>query len=135
MKLIDLQFVKDTLSELDVSLDGSEQNESYRTGLVAVSALVCGPHTERLAKFTELPPDFVETIRQRMIRAELWTDIDVFYDHWFGEGNIVCTTAVWLDVLIAQGLVVRQWDEERGDYRYWDAAYALSIDDPQQKVN
>jgi len=43
--------------------------------------------------------------------------------------------AVCLDVLIAQGLAVRKWDEKAGDYRYYDSAYALSSKDPQQKVN
>jgi len=94
VRLIDLRFVKDTLSELDASLDGSEQNEFYRTGLVAVSALVCGPHTERLAKFTELSPDFVETIRQRMIRADFGptstfsTTTGLVKETWFHNGGL-----------------------------------------------
>ena len=86
-------------------------------------------------EFTQLPRTFVETIRHRMIRAELWTESDVFYAHWFGEGNLVCTTAVWLDVLTGQGLVVRKWDEDAGDYRYSHFAYELAANDPQQKVN
>ena len=135
MKQKDLQFVKDTLLELDPGMDGSEQNKYYLTALVAVSALLCGPDTKRLAKFTELPWDFVETIRQRMVQAELWTERDIVCDHWFGEGKLVCTAAIWLDVLIAEGLVVRQWDEETGDYRYYDATYAPRRDDSPQKVN
>jgi hypothetical protein len=135
MRQIDLQFIKETLLELDPTWEGSEPAESYQTALVLVSALVCGSDTEGLAGFTQLPRTFVETIRHRMIRAELWTESDVFYAHWFGEGNLVCTTAVWLDVLIGQGLVVRKWDEDAGDYRYCHFAYELAANDPQQKVN
>ena len=53
----------------------------------------------------------------------------------FGEGSLVRTTAVWLDVLTGQGLVVRKWDEDAGDYRYSHFAYELAANDPQQKVN
>ena len=135
MKRKDLQFVKDTLLELDPSLDCSEENEFYLTALVAVSALVCGPDTKPLAKFTGLPRDFVDTIRQRMIRAELWTEIDIFYDHWFGSLNFVRPTAIWLDVLIGQGFLLRCWDEETGDYRYYDVRYAPCSDDSLPKAN
>ena len=82
MRQIDLQFVKDTLLELDPTWEGSEPDESYQTALVLVSALVCGSDIEGLAEFTQLPRTFVETIRHRMIRAELWTESDAFYAHW-----------------------------------------------------
>jgi hypothetical protein len=70
----------------------------------------------------------VEAIRQRMIRAELWSGMEIFYDHWFGEGKVINKTALWLDVLIGLGWVVRAWDEEIGDYRYCDAGRASSED-------
>ena len=37
MRQIDLQFVKDTLLELDPTWEGSEPDESYQTALVVVS--------------------------------------------------------------------------------------------------
>jgi hypothetical protein len=30
----------------------------------------------------------------------------------------------WVDVLIADGLVIRQWDENKGEYWYSAAEYA-----------
>ena len=60
-----------------------------------------------------------------MIRAELWTEFGVRYDHWFVTENLICITAFLVDVLVGQGLAVRRWDEDCGDYRYCDAAYAL----------
>jgi hypothetical protein len=66
MKSIDLQFVKDTLLDLDPSLDGSETDEMYNTALVVLSAVSCGPDVTRLAAFTGLPEAFVAAIRPRM---------------------------------------------------------------------
>lgn len=124
MNSIDLQFVKDTLLDLDPSLDGSETDEVYNTALVVLSALSCGPDVTRLAAFTGLPEAFVAAIRPRMIRAELWTDVSVSCDHWlFGEHNVDLVT-FWVDVLIAEGLVIREWDENEGEYWYCATEYA-----------
>lgn len=40
MKTIDLQFVKDSLAELDPNLDGEQPDDVYRTALVVLSALL-----------------------------------------------------------------------------------------------
>jgi hypothetical protein len=135
VKAIDLEFVKATLLELDPSLEGSEEDESYNTALVLLSALACGPCTMRLAEFTKLPPEFVATIRQRMIRAQLWTELDVCCDHWYVAAGVVSITAFWLDVLIAQGLAVRKWGEEEGQYRYWHVASAPEREQREDRVN
>ena len=129
----DLQFVKKSLSEL--GFDGGTPDEQYLTTLVLASALVCGPETAPLAELTQLPADFVEAIRQRMIQAGLWTEIDVMCDHWFGEGNVASITAICLDVMIAQGLLVRKWNEPMGDYEYCSVGCALTGNEHQQKVN
>jgi hypothetical protein len=135
MKRIDLRFVKDTLSELDPTLDHDKRNASYNTALVLLSALVCGPNTGRLAAFTELRTDFVDAIRQRMIQAELWTDSDVLCDHWFVRDNVVSLSAFWSDTLVGEGLVVRRWDEEVGNYRYCAVEFATAGSGGQPKVN
>jgi len=126
MKPVDLQFVKHILSEIDPSLDGSQQNEAYNAALTVFSAIVCGPDPRGLAAFTGLPIEVVATIRERMIRAELWTELDVNCDHWFVAEDVVSSTAFWVDVLVAEGLLVRNWDEAEGDYRYCDSAYATA---------
>lgn len=60
-----------------------------------------------------------------MVQAELWTELDVFSDHWNVAEGVVSTTAFfWLDVLIAEGLAVRRWDEGVGHYRYIAAELA-----------
>ena len=59
-----------------------------------------------------------------MVQAELWTELDVFSDHWNVAEGVVNRTAFWLDVLIAEGLAVRRWDEGVGHYLYIAAAHA-----------
>lgn len=118
MEIKDLQFVKDSLAELGFALGGKQPDDTYRTALVIVSALTCGTDAERSARFNKLPVEFVQAIRRRMIAAELWTDMDVHCDHWFAGSNQVSSSAGSADLLVAEGLVVRAWDEASGDHRY-----------------
>jgi hypothetical protein len=122
-KVITLDDVKEVLAEVDPTFEKSTDDDTYRTALVLFSALFHGTDTEVLARFTSFPREFVETIRQRMIQAELWTETDVLCDHWFIEENVIDSTAILLDQLIAQGEVVRRWAEDEGQYRYWHADY------------
>lgn len=124
MKSNKLKFVKDTLLEMDPSLRDTEPDDSYDTALVLLSALAKGTDSSRLAAFTGLPLEFVAAIRQRMIRAELWTEVAVCCDHWEVAQGVVSTSAFWSDVLVAEGCVVRRWDEDSGEYRYWAVDYA-----------
>jgi hypothetical protein len=126
MKRIDLQFVKDTLREIAPDLNEKDSAGTYNTAQVVVAALHCGPDIERLATFTRLPRPFIATIRRRMIEAELWTDLGVRSGHWEPAPGILDSTAFWLDVLIAEGMVVRRWEEEVGDYLYRCVEYSPS---------
>jgi hypothetical protein len=123
VKAIDLQYVKDTLLELDPTLKNCEASDAYNRAIVLLAALTYGPGAMRLAEFTRLPYELVATIRQRMVRAELWTEDEVCCDHWEAAAGVVSTCAFWADVLVAEGLVVRQWDPDSGDYRYFDARH------------
>lgn len=49
-------------------------------------------------------------------------------DHWYASDGMFCTSYFWLDVLVAQGRVVRRWVEEEGDYRYWAEEYVPEIE-------
>ena len=135
MKSINLQYVKDTLSGLDPTLKSCGASDTYNTAIVLLSALAYGPDTTRLAGFTSLPHQFVATIQQRMIRAELWTETGVCCDHWEVAEGVVSMSAFWADVLVAEGLVVRQWDPDSDDYRYFDALHAPDKKKPPARAN
>ena len=135
VKVTNLRFVKEMLLKLDPSLASTQEDKSYNTAIVLLSAFACGPDTTRLAEFTHLPREFVAMLRQRMIQAQLWSETDVFCDHWDVAEGVFCTTFFWVDVLVAQGLVVRQWVEGAGQYRYWDNTFAQERERHRQRVN
>lgn len=118
MNSVDLQVVKDTLLELDLIIDIEEQPEFYNTALVLLSAVICGPDTRNLAAFTGLSRSFIAPIRRRMLQSDLWTEIEACSGDWYVAQGLFCTTSFWLDVLVAQGLVVRTWSEPEGQYCY-----------------
>jgi hypothetical protein len=70
-----------------------------------------------------------------MIQAQLWTEIEVLCDHWFGEGNMIFPISFWLDVLIAQGKLLRRWEEEQGQYNYCLAEYAWGEAQAEPRIN
>jgi hypothetical protein len=112
------EAVKGVLSELDLDIAIQEQPEFYNTALVLLSAPICGPDPARLAKFTGLPYSFIAPIRRRMMQAELWTDAEVHCEEWYAADGVLRTRYFWLDVLVAEGLVTRAWDEAESQYCY-----------------
>jgi len=115
----DLRFVKETLMVLDPTLWDDGQEEGYQAALILLSSLMCGPRAGDLAAFTRLPLSLVIAIRKRLITAELWSETTVCLDHWFAPDGGFKDNMFWMDVLVAEGLVVRHWIEEEGTYRYF----------------
>ncbi len=124
MTTTSLEFIKETLLEIDPSLKGAEETDSYKAALVLLSAIFLGPDTTRLEEFTRMSRAFIATICERMIRAELWTESVTYYDHWLVGDCQIRPDCFWADVLVAEGLVVRRWVEEEGDFRYWHEEFA-----------
>jgi len=115
----DLRFVRETLLELDPTLLDPGEEETYQAALILLSSLICGPDASDLAAFTGLPLSLVTTIRRRMITAELWSETTVCLDAWYREDGGFWDTHFWMDVFVAQGLVVRRWMVEEDEYRYF----------------
>lgn len=115
MRIADLQIVQNLLEALNLVRDDEPDDG---TALVIASAMACGPHSERLAEFTQLPVQFVDAIRRRMIDAHLWTETNVNCDHWFDEAKNAEPYALWFDVLVGEGFFTRVWDRTMRDYVY-----------------
>ena len=45
-------------------------------------------------------------------------------NHWFLGDRVFSSSSFWADELVAEGLVIRQWVEEEGQYRYCGEAFA-----------
>lgn len=118
MNSVEVQIVKNTLFELDRIISIQEQPEVYRTAVVLLSAVICGPDTTHLMSFTGLPRSLIAPIRRRMIQAELWTELEACCSGWYDKEGRFCITSFRLDVLVAQGSVTRTWDEVEGQYCY-----------------
>jgi hypothetical protein len=101
---------------IDVSIE--VRPEFYNTALVLLSATVCGPNPVQLAALTGLPYSFIAPICRRMIQAELWTHNEVHCDDWYMGQGVLYARCFWLDVLVAEGFVMRKWNEEQGRYCY-----------------
>jgi hypothetical protein len=121
MLVTDVTLLKEIVLGLDPRLDGPERD---RTALVLIAALACATDTIDLAELTKQPREFVAQIRQRMMKAHLWGELDVQCLHWFDSAGVFRPTYFWVDVLVAQGRILRRWVEEEGDYRYWAEEYA-----------
>lgn len=106
MGKINREFLRETLLEIEPNLQ--EEDKSYPTALILIAALACGTDVKQLADLTGVRQEFVSNIQQRMIVAELWTEVAACCDHWFLP-NAFCLNFFWFDVLVAEGLAVRRW--------------------------
>jgi hypothetical protein len=61
VKSITLKYLREALRALDPTLEGA----NYKTAVVLLAGLACGPDLGSLAKLTELPLEFIAPIRQR----------------------------------------------------------------------
>ena len=58
---------------------------------------------------------------------------DVCCDHWFAQDGQVRYIVFWADTAVAEGLLVRRWEEEEGAYRYWTKESALELRSSTEK--
>ncbi|HJY83035.1 MAG TPA: hypothetical protein VKK81_18380 [Candidatus Binatia bacterium] len=79
-----------------------------RRNWLPVMTMASRCYTQQLRDKSKSVGVFVEAIRLRMIQAELWTESEVLCDHRFGEGNTIFLSSFSVDLLIAQGKVVRR---------------------------
>ena len=62
-----------------------------------------------------------------MIEAGLWTTQEVRCEHWYNQDESFRDVVFWTDVLVAQGLVERRWEQHERVYRYYRAGQCLAV--------
>jgi hypothetical protein len=105
----DITLIKDIIDRLDPSIAGEEGDPGYRAAVVLLAAVSVGPVVDKLVTLTGYETSFVNDICQRMYRAGLWSATEVRIDHWLAEdGDTIQAVQFWIDVLIAEGLLIAQ---------------------------
>src|SRR5437867_3711701 len=75
-----------------------------------------GPYSDRIATFLGYPLGLVQLMAARLQGAKIWQDDHVHGESWFDpeKGAI----AFMLDLMVAEGQLVRRWSEEKKQYSY-----------------
>lgn len=64
----------------------------------------------------QYPPGLVQVIAARLHEAKIWENEEVRCESWFDSE--IGGKAFLLDVMVAQGLLIRMWSKERGQFAY-----------------
>jgi hypothetical protein len=109
-----LQFMRRDVWKMDETL--AENCITFRAAMVLLVSEFVGPYVDRIATFAGYPLSFVELIAVRLQDAKIWEGDQVCCENWF-EPN-TGGMAFMLDVMVAEGKLIRAWSEERGQYAY-----------------
>jgi len=108
-----LQDIRRDIRKIDETL--TEDSTTFQAAMVLFASEMVGPYVDRVATFVGYPQDLVQVIADRLQKAEIWRGHTVHCEPWFdprGGGAFV------LDLLVAEGQLLRAWSEERQDYVY-----------------
>lgn len=96
--------------------DFPEDSSTFQAGIILLASELVGPYADRVSDFLQYPMSLVEVIGTRLQQAQIWVGDEIRCEHWFHpkKGN----AAFFLDLLVAEGKLVRIWSEERNDYVY-----------------
>lgn len=97
-----LRSVRKELKRMDPNL--SPDDESYRYALVMLTACQVGPNADKIARRARMPRSEARTLTAACRRTGIFKGTRVAGGHWFKKGGGM---DFWLDVCVAQGLMVR----------------------------
>jgi hypothetical protein len=94
----------------------AEDSYTFRAGMVLLASELVGPYINRITAFLRYPLGLVQLIAVRLQEARIWEGNQVRCESWFDpkKGALALT----LDVMVAEGKLIRSWSEERGQYAY-----------------
>jgi hypothetical protein len=75
-----------------------------------------GPYADRIVTFLGYPRGQVQVIAARLYEAMIWEKDEVRSENWFDSQKE--TLAFLLDLMVAQGLLIRRWSEEKKQFEY-----------------
>jgi len=93
-----------------------EDSYSFQAAMVLFASELVGPYTDRIATFLGYPSSLVQLMAARLQEAKIWQDDHVHCDSWFDPEK--GAVAFMLDLMVAEGQLVRRWSEEKKQYSY-----------------
>jgi hypothetical protein len=100
------------------SMDGSLTEDSYtfQAAMVLLASELVGPYVERIATFLNYPLALVQVMAARLYEAGIWESDEVRCESWFDPRK--GAVAFLLDLMVAEGKLIRRWSEEKNEYTY-----------------
>jgi hypothetical protein len=109
-----LQGMRRDVWNMDDSL--TEESYTFQAAMVLLASELVGPYVERIATFVGYSPGLVQVIAARLQEAKIWEGDKVCCESWFDPKK--GAMAFMLDLLVAEGKVIRRWSEEKKQYVY-----------------
>jgi hypothetical protein len=94
----------------------AEDSYTCQAAMVLLASELVGPCADRIATFLEYPLDLVRVIGARLHEAKIWEDDEVHYESWSDPQK--GAVAFLLDLMVAEGELIRKWSGEKKQYAY-----------------
>jgi hypothetical protein len=109
-----LQGMRRDVWNMDDTL--AEDSYTFQAAMVLLASELIGPYVGRIATFLNYPLGLVQAIAARLCEGKIWEADEVRCESWFDPGK--GAVAFLLDLMVAEGRLIRQWSEEKNDYAY-----------------
>jgi hypothetical protein len=93
-----------------------EDSYTFQAAMVLLASELVGPFIDRISTFLNYPLGLVQVVGTRLQEAKIWEGDEVSCESWFDPNK--GATAFLLDLLVAEGKLVRRWSEEKKEYAY-----------------
>jgi len=109
-----LQSMKSDVWNIDATL--TESSYTFQSAMVLLASELIGPYIDRIATFLGYSPCLVQVIAARLHESQIWQSDEVRCESWFDphSGGM----AFLLDVMVANGQLMRKWFEEKKQFAY-----------------
>ena len=109
-----LQSMKEDVWNMDPAL--AEDSSTFQAAMILLASELVGPWSDRVVTFLGYSPALVQAVAARLYEARIWENGEVHCEEWFDpeKGGL----AFMLDLMIAEGTMVRRWSEEDQQFVY-----------------
>ena len=103
--------------------------ENLQATVVMVAAFFSGPDEGKIAHVTGYSREYVEEVGERLRVSRLWTEKGIDYGPWTDDSK--GWIGFFLDLAVAEGIVIRTDRKRNGEYLYQSLIY----EDGDAKIN